>query len=409
MGFQFNAMFLLSLLLFFFHQTTTTKAENFFITTTNSNSNNTNNRKLGSSTCNFFQGKWVYDPSYPLYSPTNCPFVDPEFNCQKYGRPDNFYLKYRWQPFSCNLPRFNGLYFLEKWRGKKIMFVGDSLSQNQWGSLTCMIHAWVPNSKYSFIKKNGLTSVTFQDYGVMILLFRTPFLVDIVNEKAGRVLKLDSIQMGNAWRGMDMLVFNTWHWWTHTGRTQPWDYVQEGNKMYKDMNRLIAFYKGLTTWARWVNRNIDSRKTRVFFQGISPTHYEGRDWNAPTQSCSGQTKPFLGTRYPAGIPLASVVVNKVFSRLKKPVYLLDVTRLSQYRKDAHPSAYSGDHSGTDCSHWCLPGLPDTWNQLLYDPIDVFRPIFDGVIGIHVPTHSELPRVTDFHMADTWNSTVPASV
>lgn len=44
--------------------------------------------------------------------------------------------------------------------------------------------------------------------------------------------------------------------------------------MYKDMNRMIAYYKGLTTWARWVNRNVDPRKTRVFFQGISPTHYE---------------------------------------------------------------------------------------------------------------------------------------
>ncbi|KAL5793657.1 hypothetical protein ACOSP7_002251 [Xanthoceras sorbifolium] len=377
MGFQFNAMFLLSFFFFFFFFffllliSDTTKAENFTTTLSVINNNATTNhlppsssRKLG-STCNLFHGNWVYDPSYPLYSPTTCPFVDPEFNCQKYGRPDNFYLKYRWQPFSCNLPRFNGLYFLEKWRGKKIMFVGDSLSQNQWESLTCMIHAWVPNSKYSFVKTNGLSAVTFEDFGVMILLFRTPYLVDVVHEKVGRVLKLDSIRIGNAWRGMDMLVFNTWHWWTHTGRSQPWDYVQEGNKMYKDMNRLVAFYKGLTTWARWVNLNVDPRKTRVFFQGISPTHYEGRDWNAPAQSCSGQTKPFFGKRYPAGTPAAWVVVNKVFSRLKKPVYLLDVTRLSQYRKDAHPSAYSGEHSGTDCSHWCLPGLPDTWNQLLY--------------------------------------------
>ena len=64
--------------------------------------------------------------------------------------------------------------------------------------------------------------------------------------------------------------------------------------------------------------------------------------------------------------MAAVVVNKVLSRIKKPVYLLDVTTLSQYRKDAHPSDYSGEHGGTtDCSHWCLPGLPDTWNQLLY--------------------------------------------
>lgn len=91
----------------------------------------------------------------------------------------------------------------------------------------------------------------------------------------------------------------------------------------------------------------------------------GRDWNQPTRSCSSETQPFFGAKYPAGVPLAWVVVNKVLARIKKPVYLLDITFLSQMRKDAHPSKYSGDHSGTDCSHWCLPGLPDTWNDLLY--------------------------------------------
>ncbi|XVF58613.1 hypothetical protein PTKIN_Ptkin07bG0080400 [Pterospermum kingtungense] len=328
----------------------------------NANSNRSIARSLASSNCNWFRGKWVYDPSYPLYDPSKCPFIEGEFDCKKNGRPDNMYLKYRWQPFSCSLPRFNGLYFLEKWRGKKIMFVGDSLSLNQFQSLSCMIQAWVPNSKISYVKTDGFTSVTFQDYGVMILLYRTPYLVDLVNEKVGRVLKLDSIWSGDAWKGMDMLIFNTWHWWTHSGT---FDYIEDGGKLLKDMNRMIAFYKGLTTWARWVDRNVDSSKTKVFFQGISPTHYEGKDWNEPTQSCSGQTQPFFGIRYPAGTPMAWVVLKKVLSRIKKPVYWLDVTSLSQYRKDAHPSAYGNIHGGTDCSHWCLPGLPDTWNHLLY--------------------------------------------
>ena len=53
-----------------------------------------------------------------------------------------------------------------------------------------------------------------------------------------------------------------------------WDYVQDGRKTYKDMNTLVAFYKGLTTWARWVNLNVNPAKTKVFFQGISPTHFE---------------------------------------------------------------------------------------------------------------------------------------
>ncbi|KAI8551475.1 hypothetical protein RHMOL_Rhmol06G0189100 [Rhododendron molle] len=357
MGFQFKALFLYLSLFLFSDQT---KAEQLI---DNNSSSSLTARKLASG-CNYFSGKWVYDSSYPLYDYSTCPFIDPEFNCQKYGRADKMYQNYRWQPFSCDLPRFNGLEFLERWRGKKIMFVGDSLSLNMWESLSCMIHSWVPKAKTTFMKNGLLGSVTFEDYGVKLLLYRSPYLVDLVNENGGWVLKLDSIRQGRAWRGMDMLIFNSWHWWTHTGRTQPWDYMQEGAKFYKDMNRLVAYYKGLTTWARWVNRNIDSSKTKVFFQGISPTHYEGKDWNEPSKSCYGEEQPFFGTKYPAGVPLAAAVVNKVLSRTRK-VYLLDVTTLSQYRKDAHPTIYSGQHSGKDCSHWCLPGVPDTWNQLLY--------------------------------------------
>ncbi|KAJ6972836.1 hypothetical protein NC653_033222 [Populus alba x Populus x berolinensis] len=32
----------------------------------------------------------------------------------------------------------------------------------------------------------------------------------------------------------------------------------------------------------------------------------------------------------------------------------------------HPSIYAGNRSSIqDCSHWCLPGVPDTWNEFLH--------------------------------------------
>lgn len=56
--------------------------------------------------------------------------------------------------------------------------------------------------------------------------------------------------------------------------TFSWDYIRDGSNLVKNMDRLEAFYKGLTTWAHWVEANVDPSKTKLFFQGISPTHYQ---------------------------------------------------------------------------------------------------------------------------------------
>ncbi|KNA18674.1 hypothetical protein SOVF_068510, partial [Spinacia oleracea] len=98
-----------------------------------------------------------------------------------------------------------------------------------------------------------------------------------------------------------------------------------------------------------------------------------------TKNCYGETSPVSGMVYATdGYPAEDAdkmrVVDTVLQEMSFPIYLLDITQLSAMRKDAHPSIYSGDltpqqranpQRSADCSHWCLPGLPDTWNQIFY--------------------------------------------
>ncbi|XP_050234253.1 protein trichome birefringence-like 38 [Mercurialis annua] len=322
-------------------------------------------RKQKKSTCDVYQGSWVYDESFPLYNSSACPFIRQEFDCFKYGRPDHLYLEYRWQPTECDLPRFDGQDFLRKLKGKKIMFIGDSVSLNQYESLLCLLHAAVPNSNIRQDKNATFPTVIFEDYDVSIMLFHTLLLVDVEQELVGRVLKLDSLKNGEIWKDMDVLVFNTWLWWYRRGPKQPWDYVEDGENILKDIDRMDAFRKALTTWAKWVDSDVDTSKTRVIFQGISPSHYNGSEWNKPgVTNCSNETQPISGSSYSRGSPLALSVLEDVLSRIKKPVHLLNITTLSQLRKDAHPGPFNG-LKGMDCTHWCIAGLPDTWNNLLY--------------------------------------------
>ncbi|KAK1353623.1 hypothetical protein POM88_051988 [Heracleum sosnowskyi] len=55
--------------------------------------------------CDFFDGEWVKDDSYPLYKPGSCTLIDEQFNCFLNGRPDQEFQQYKWKPKGCILTR----------------------------------------------------------------------------------------------------------------------------------------------------------------------------------------------------------------------------------------------------------------------------------------------------------------
>lgn len=59
-------------------------------------------------------------------------------------------------------------------------------------------------------------------------------------------------------------------------------------------------------------------------------------------------------------------------RKVKSLEVLNVTSMTSRRKDGHPYLYDRSPEAgprplhiQDCSHWWLPGVPDSWNELLY--------------------------------------------
>eukprot|EP00951_Prasinocladus_malaysianus_P011201 scaffold82610_cov37-Prasinocladus_malaysianus.AAC.2 len=59
------------------------------------------------------------------------------------------------------------------------------------------------------------------------------------------------------------------------------------------------------------------------------------------------------------------------------VKLMNITYLSALRPDSHPAEiaqYGGQKLKVqDCVHFCIPGVPDTWNDLIAHELCSGRP------------------------------------
>lgn len=102
----------------------------------------------------------------------------------------------------------------------------------------------------------------------------------------------------------------------------------------------------------------------------------GGQWNSGGQ-CDSETEPIKDEKYirlNEYIPMLDMV-ERVLKGMNSPVFYLNITKMSDFRKDAHPSVYRKQKlteeerrsplKYQDCSHWCLPGVPDTWNEIVY--------------------------------------------
>ncbi|KAJ6381995.1 hypothetical protein OIU77_030613 [Salix suchowensis] len=337
--------------------------------------------------CNYGKGKWVLDNSRPLYSGFHCnPWLSHMWACRLMQRKDFAYEKLRWQPKNCQMEDFEVSKFLERMRDKTLAFVGDSLGRQQFQSLMCMLtggkksHNVIDVGKeYGLVIPHGGTrpngwAYRFSSTNTTVIYYWSSCLCDLepintTNPATDYAMHLDRPPgfLRQFLHKLDVLVLNTGHHWNR-GKLKANRWVMYMGGMPNTNRRLamIGAAKNFTIHSivNWVNSQLPKHPhLKAFYRSISPRHFVNGDWNTGG-SCDNTTPMSVGKEvlqdessdYSAGNAVKGTGVK-----------LLDITALSQLRDEGHISHYSiratkGVH---DCLHWCLPGVPDTWNEILF--------------------------------------------
>ncbi|KAL1367543.1 protein trichome birefringence-like 14 isoform X1 [Arachis hypogaea] len=343
-------------------------------------------RSPSSEDCNYAKGRWVAESRRPLYSGFGCKqWLSSMWSCRMTQRPDFSYEGYRWQPVNCDMPEFDSSSFLRKMKDKTIAFIGDSLGRQQFQSLMCMVTGGQENPEvqnvgweYGLVKPRGAIrpdgwAYRFPKTNTTILYYWSASLCDLVPlnvlDKLSEVaMHLDRPPafMRRFLDRFDVLVLNTGHHWNRGKLTaNRWVMHVDGKPNEDKRIAEIPNAKNLTIHnvVRWLDSQLVSHpRLKAFFRTISPRHFYNGDWN--TGGSCDNTIPFTNG---SEVTQEGSMDQTIESALKgTKIKILDITALSQLRDEAHMSRYTarGIQNTSDCLHWCLPGIPDTWNELL---------------------------------------------
>lgn len=331
--------------------------------------------------CNYAKGRWVADSRRPLYSGFGCKrWLPTSWACRLTQRKDFSYEGYRWELTNCEMPEFDRSAFLTKMQDKTIAFIGDSLGRQQFHSLMCMSTGGEDRpevkdvgSEYGLVKRPGTVrpdgwAYRFPATNTTILFYWSSTLCKLerINSKdpgSSFALHLDRMPtfLTKFLHRFDVLVLNTAHHWIKA-KFQANRCVMYVNKkpikngMLMDMRNVKNFT--VHRVVKWIDSQLPFHPgLKVFFRTRSPRYF------GDSGNCKN-TVPFTQGSEVFQEGSSDNIVETAVKGTR--VNILDITALSALRDEAHKSQYHifGTSAYYDCLHWCLPGIPDTWNELL---------------------------------------------
>ncbi|XP_010535807.1 PREDICTED: protein trichome birefringence-like 16 isoform X2 [Tarenaya hassleriana] len=336
--------------------------------------------------CNYAKGKWVVDDRHPLYSGSGCKqWLAPMWACRLMQRKDFAFEKLRWQPKDCDMEEFEGSKFLKRMQNKTLAFVGDSLGRQQFQSMMCMITGGEERPdvmdvgpEFGLITpegggRPGGWAYRFPETSTTVLYYWSATLCDIeplnaTDPATEYAMHLDHPPafLRQYLHKIDILVLNTGHHWNR-GKLNGNRWVMHVDGIPNTNKKLAALgnAKNFTIHSivRWVNSRLPHHPgLKAFYRSISPRHFFGGEWNTGG-SCDNTTPMSVGKEV---LQDESSDYSAGHSVVGTGVKLLDITAMSQVRDEGHISRFSltAAPGVQDCLHWCLPGVPDTWNEIL---------------------------------------------
>ncbi|XP_022984548.1 protein trichome birefringence-like 13 [Cucurbita maxima] len=350
----------------------------------------------GGSSCDYSDGSWLHDPNLRTsrYNPT-CKEIFKGWNCYVANKSNALkIIHWHWKPKQCDLPHFDPVSFLEKFRNTNIGFVGDSLNRNMFVSLFCSLKH-VTGEVKKWRPAGADRGFSFLKYNLTIAYHRTNILARYAwwsdNADGG---KLESLGYKEGYRVdvdipesswieapnfHDILIFNTGHWWWAPSKFDPVKspmlFFEKGLPVIPPVPPDIGLDMVLKHMISYVEKRMPPSAIK-FFRTQSPRHFEGGNWY---QGGSCQRQQPLSPQQAEDLfaprnNRTNVEVRLVNKHLVKALnetsfHILNITPMSELRADAHPAS-AGGKKHDDCMHWCLPGLTDTWNDMfiqhLYD-------------------------------------------
>ncbi|RLM80226.1 protein trichome birefringence-like 12 [Panicum miliaceum] len=280
----------------------------------------------------------------PLYA-ASCPFHRNSYNCLRNGRPPLAALS--WAPARCGgavVPRIDAAGFLAAARGRRVGLVGDSLSENLAVALLCALCSADPGAR-KWKRRGAWRGGYFPREDVTV-----------------------------AFRRAVLLAKYTWGTYKFPKET-PLVFYRGGEPIEPPLSIPDGLKVVIRSMASYIDREMPS-KTLKLWRTQSPRHFYGDEWDH-NGSCvtdrlleEDELESWFDPRF-GGVNKDARTVNLAIQEALagSGFRLVNLTYMSEFRADAHPATWLGKKDavavyGQDCMHWCVPGVPDTWVDIL---------------------------------------------